>query len=180
MKYRIAFLAMALTLFAERTFAQSVSTPVSRAALAAAGIPASAGELTVGVQALLRSADQTGGPGGVRFCREAVKMARQEHHLPSFTSWRLANRYFADGDTLRAISVLDGLANEAAAQGDIGVEALAIHYSAWLNGQAGRAPEFTTRMEKLQKLLQSQYMPVAVRDDINDRLNGVGRVATNP
>lgn len=177
MKIGIAFLTVALTCLAGRGFTQTGST--AAAAGLRSGIPASDGELTTGVVAFIENANQIGSSQAVSLYRAAVKLARAEGHLPSFTSWRLSNRYFADGDTIRAARVLDDLAKEAAEQGDIGIQALATFYSAWLHGRQGHGSDFASRMTKVHLLLQSQYMPVAVRDEINDRLNGSSRFAKN-
>jgi hypothetical protein len=66
---------------------------------------------------------------------------------------------------------LDQLADEAARVGDLRVEALAIYYAAWLDGKAGRA--------RLEGLLRSQYMPVAVRDRLNGLLRASKEVASS-
>src|SRR5207249_8988577 len=49
--------------------------------------------------------------------------------------WRLANTWFHDGQLNRAARVLDQLADEAARAGDLPVQALALYYAAWVNGQ---------------------------------------------
>src|SRR5207249_5484746 len=65
----------------------------------------------------------------------AADIARQEGHLPSLSMWRLANTWFHDGQLNRAARVLDQLADEAARAGDLPVQALALYYAAWVNGQ---------------------------------------------
>ena len=167
MKSRIACFTIVLAFLPGLAFGQTVSASVTREQLSA-GIPPSDGELTAAVQAYISRAATAGGAKSVALFREAVKTARQQGHLPSFSSWRLANQYFADSDAVRAGGVLDDLAKEAAERGDLGVQALAIHYAAWVYGQAGLRHEFENRTAKLQKLMQSQYLPVAVRDVINE------------
>lgn len=176
MKTRIAFLTVVLALLPGLGFGQTASVPVTRERLGY-GIPPSDGELTPAVQAYLNRAGTAWGVKSVALYREAAKMARQQGHLPSHCMWRLANQHFADGDAVRAGAVLDDLAKEAAERGDLGVQALAIHYSAWVYGQAGRGSEFNKRMTRLEKLMQSPYLPVAVRDVINEWLNGPSQVA---
>jgi hypothetical protein len=72
---------------------------------------------------------------------------------------------------------LDRLADDAALVGDLEVEALSIYYSAWLNGKAGRKTETATRVARLEGLLQSKYMPVALRDRLSDWLKTSKEVA---
>ena len=176
MKSRIACFTIVLAFLPGLVFAQTQSVSMTREQVAS-GIPPSDGELTPAVQAYITRAATAWGAESEALYRQAAKTARRQGHLPSLSLWRLASHYFAYGDTVRAGRVLDGLANEAAERGDVGVQALAIHYSAWLYGKAGRGPEFENRMTKLQKLMQSPYLPVAVRDVINESLNGPNQVA---
>lgn len=178
MKSRIACFTIVLAFLPGLVFAQTQSVSMTREQVAS-GIPPSDGELTPAVQAFITRAATAGGAESEALYRQAAKTARRQGHLPSLSLWRLASHYFAYGDAVRAGRVLDGLANEAAERGDVGVQALAIHYSAWLYGKAGR-PEFENRMTKLQKLMQSPYLPVAVRDAINASLNGSNQVAEKP
>ena len=176
MKSRIAFFTLVLALLPGWAFSQTASVSMTREQVAS-GIPPSDGELTPAVQSYITRAGVAWGDKAVALYREAAKTARRQGHLPSLSMWRLANQYFANGDVVGGAGVLDDLANEAAERGDIGVEALAIHYSAWLFGKAGRGPEFEKRMTRLLNLLDSPYLPVAVRDAINESLNASNQVA---
>ena len=73
--------------------------------------------------------------------------------------------------------MLDKLANEAALVGDLEVEALSIYYAAWLDGKAGRGPEMAARVARLEGLLRSQYIPVALRDRLSSWLKTSREVA---
>jgi ATP/maltotriose-dependent transcriptional regulator MalT len=102
--------------------------------------------------------------------RHAADVARREGHLASGTTWMLANAYYNNGNLIDAAESLDQLASEAAQVGDLVVQALAIFNAAWLNGKAGRKAETTARVARLESLLQSQYMPVAIRDHLSSWL----------
>ena len=169
MKTQVAFLGVVLALSATAMQAQTSNWTQIRS-----GIPPSDSELTASVQILIDRGDHQ--RNGQRFVaaqvayRDAADMARKQGHLPSLSMWRLANSYFADGNLTDAAGVLDKLTNEAARHGDLPVEALAIFYSAWLNGQAGRGREMTSRIEQLETLLRSPYLPVELRNNLAQRL----------
>ena len=110
---------------------------------------------------------------------QAVEVARREGHLPSRSMWLLANAYYNDGSTVRAAAVMDQLTNEAGRVGDLPVQALALFNAAWLNGQVGRTSEATSRVTRLEKLLRSPYMPIAIRDHLNGRLKPPSDLATS-
>ena len=109
-----------------------------------------------------------------------AEIARQEGHLPSLSMWRLANTWFHDGQFNRAAHVLDQLADEAARAGDLPVQALALYYSAWVNGKAGRGGDMSDRLKQVQTLLRSPYMPVGTRTHVGDLLNAPSSVARKP
>jgi len=148
------------------------------------GIPASEGELSPAVRARIDRGD--GRTGSVTFAQAAeqyfaaAEIARQEGHLPSLSMWRLANTWFHDGQFNRAAHVLDQLADEAARAGDLPVQALALYYSAWVNGKAGRGGDMSDRLKQVQTLLRSPYMPVGTRTHVGDLLNAPSSVARKP
>jgi hypothetical protein len=149
--------------------------------LGQSGIPASDGELTPAVRARIdrgdgRSGSVTASEAAQQY-QAAVEIARQEGHLPSLSMWRLANTFFHDGQFTRSTRVLDDLANEAARAGDLKVQALAIYYSAWVNGKAGRGREMTDRLKQVKKLLDSPFMPVSVRMQVGELLGPPTSVA---
>lgn len=170
-------LAVALFLAPSLSVGQSIST-VSTDPF---GIPQSDGELSPDVQRYISRADELS--NRFRFdeaAKEYLRAADAAHragHLPSLTRWKAASAYY-NGDNLRAAAtVLDQLSDEAAAVGDLEIEALAIYYSAWLHGKAGAKIEATTRIARLETLLRSRYMPLAVRDRLSDLLRSSKEVA---
>jgi hypothetical protein len=173
MKTAIHILAVAtLCLAPGLSAAQSVATaqaPVDRI-----GILETEGELSPTVQLYVGRGDELSGrlrfEAAAREYRRAAEVARREGHLASGTSWKAATAYFSNGNLLGAAGVLDQLANEAAFVGDLQVEAQAIYYAAWLNGKAGRGAEAAARVARLEALLRSPYMPVAIRNQLNDWL----------
>ena len=147
-----------------------------------AGIPESDSELTSGVKVHVQRGDLL--RGELRFAdaaveyRRAADVARREGHLSSGTTWMLANAYFNDGNLFGAAAALDQLTTEAARVGDLAVEALAIFNSAWLNGKGGRKSETAARVARLEILLRSPYMPVAIRDHLSSWLKTSKELAT--
>lgn len=173
MKTALTLLAVAAVLVAPNLSAmQSVAEPETLAIRA--GIPESASELTpdvmrhVGRGDLLRS--QLRFADAAAEYERAADIARREGHLPSGTTWMLANAFFNAGNLTSAAVALDQLATEAAHVGDLAVEALAVFNSAWLNGKAGRKTETAARIARLEGLLRSPYMPVALRDHLTSWL----------
>jgi len=57
------------------------------------------------------------------------------------------------------------------------VEALALYYAAWLDGKAGQKAEMAVRVARLEGLLGSRYMPVALRDRLSGWLQTLREVA---
>jgi ATP/maltotriose-dependent transcriptional regulator MalT len=147
-----------------------------------AGISESDSELTPGVKVHVQRGDLL--RSELRFTEAAVEyrraadVARREGHLPSGTTWMLANAYFNDGNLLGAAAALDQLTADAARVGDLAVEALAIFNSAWLNGKAGHKSETAARVARLEILLRSPYMPVAIRDHLSSWLKTSRELAT--
>lgn len=139
-----------------------------------AGIQESDSELTPDVQIHVQRGDLL--RSQLRFAdaaveyRRAADVVRREGHLPSGTTWMLANAYFNDGNLVGAAVALDQLTVEAGRVGDLAVEALALFNAAWLNGKAGRKTETASRVARLETLLRSPYMPVAIRDHLSSWL----------
>jgi hypothetical protein len=135
------------------------------------GIQASAGELSPEVQLYVGRGDELTGRlrygAAAREYARAADIARREGHLPSGTTWKLATAHYYNGNLVGAAAALDQLTDEAALVGDLDVEALSIYYAAWLNGKAGRGPEMAARVARLEGLLRSQYIPVALRDRLS-------------
>ena len=180
MKTALKLLAVAAVFLTPRpSAAQSVAIPESPAGPIA--IQESDGELSSDVRLYVGRGDEL--TRRLRFdaaaqeYRRAADVARREGHLASGTTWKVATAYFYDGNLVAAACALDQLANEAALVGDLKIEALAIYYAAWLNGKAGHKAETATRAARLEGLLRSRYMPVAVRDQLNSWLANAKSVA---
>ncbi|SRR5258708_6004623 len=171
----VATLLIAPSLSATQSGAQSDSPAVLP------GIQASAGELSPEVQLYIGRGDELSNhvryDAAAREYAGAVDMARREGHLPSWTSWKMANAQYFDGNLVGAAATLDKIANEAALVGDLDVEALAIYYAAWLDGKAGHKIETAARVARLEGLLRSRYMPVALRDRLSGWLKTSREVA---
>ena len=180
MKTALTLLAVAAVFLAPRPSpAQSVATTESSAGPLA--IQESDGELSPEVQVYLSRGDEM--TKRLRFDRAALEyrraadVARREGHLASGTTWKAATAYFTGGNPVAAAGVLDQLADDAARVGDLQVEALSIYFSAWLNATAGRKAETASHAARLESLLRSRYMPVAVRDQLNSWLANAKVVA---
>ncbi|HEU5261524.1 MAG TPA: hypothetical protein VFU41_08905 [Gemmatimonadales bacterium] len=138
------------------------------------GIDSSPGELSPEVRSFVRHGDalitMQRYAAGEREYRHAIATARRQRHLSSLTSWRLASAHYYEGRPDEAARVLDELAKEAGGFGDLAIEARALFSAAWLHGEAGQSAEAKARIARLEKLLRSPYMPVAVRDHLVERL----------
>ena len=184
MKTRIAVAFLSIVLACVPVIVLGQSGSQSDRDQFSSGIPASQGELTPAVRARIDRGD--GRNGAVTFAQAAeqylaaAEIARQEGHRPSLSMGRLANTWYHDGQLTRAAGVLDQLADEAARAGDLPVQALAIYYSAWVNGEAGRGGDMSDRLKRVQTLLQSPYMPVGVRTHVGDLLTAPSNVARKP
>jgi tetratricopeptide (TPR) repeat protein len=167
MKTALSLLAVTAILATPNLSAlQSSAAPESPAVRA--GIPESANELSADVRVHVSKGDmlrsQLRFSEAAREYSRAADIARREGHLASGTTWMLANAYYNDGNLIDAAEALDRLATEAAQVGELPVQALAMFNSAWLYGKAGRRTATATRVARLEGLLRSPYMPVAIRD----------------
>jgi len=181
MKTALTLLIVASAVIAPASFASQSGTDPAQA-VARSGIHESEGELSTDVMLHLDRGDQLSSrlnfASAAREYRQAADIARREGHLPSWTTWKLANAYFNDNNLLGAATALDQLADEAALLGDLPVEALALFNSAWLNSKAGRNSAAVARVARLKGLLRSRYMPIAIRDQLMGRLNAPSEIAT--
>ena len=170
--------AVATLLIAPNLSALQSATPVP---IVLPSIQGSDGELSSEVQLYIDRGDDLSSrlrfDAAARQYGQAANVARREGHLPSGTSWKMANAQYFDGNLVGAAATLDKIANEAALVGDLEVEALAIYYAAWLDGKAGHKIETAARVAQLEGLLQSRYMPVAIRDLLSGLLKSSREVA---
>ena len=145
------------------------------------GIQASAAELSPEVQWYVGRGDELASrlryDAAAREYARAADIARREGNVASGTTWKLATALYYDGNLVGAAAALDQLTDEAALVGDLEVEALSIYYSAWLSGKAGRGSEMAARVVRLEGLLRSQYIPVALRDRLSGWLKTSAEVA---
>jgi hypothetical protein len=180
MKTALGFLAVATFLVAP-SLSTAQSSEQSDGQAMAYGIQASADEISPEVQLYLGRGDELMSrlryEAAARQYARAADAARREGHLPSWTSWKVANTHYYAGNLVEAAAALDRLSNEAAQVGDLEVEALAIYYAAWLDGKAGLKSEASARIARLESLLQSKYIPVAVRERLNGWLKTSREVA---
>src|SRR6267378_8592835 len=180
MKTALSLLAVATLLVAPTLSATQSSTRSDGPAILS-GIQASADELSPEVQLYVGRGDELAGrlryAAAARAYARAADIARREGHLASGTSWRLATVLYNKGNLVGAAAALDQLTDEAARVGDLEVEALSIYYAAWLNGKAGRGPEVAARVARLEGLLRSQFVPVALRERLSGWLKISGEVA---
>ncbi len=170
----------AMYLLAVATFLVAPSLSATQSAIVS-GIQASADELSPEVQLYVGLGDELAGrlryDAAAREYARAADFARREGHLASGTTWMLATAHYYNGDLVGAAAALDQLTDEAARVGDLEVEALSIYYAAWLDGKAGRGPEMAARVTRLEGLLRSQYLPVALRDRLSGWLRTSREVA---
>ena len=161
----------ALGLLAVATFLVAPSRSATQSAIFT-GIQASADELSPEVQRFISRGDEL--TGRMRFdaaahaYARAADVARREGHLPSGTTWKVATAHYLNGDPGAGATALDRLTDEAARVGDLEVQALSMYYAAWLDAKAGHKAEVAARVARLEGLLRSPYMPVALRDQLSD------------
>ncbi|MGH7545311.1 MAG: hypothetical protein ACREKI_03920 [Gemmatimonadota bacterium] len=98
--------------------------------------------------------------------RNAAAISREEGDLPETPLRRLANAHYFQKDYRQAAKVLDTLAREAAAYGDLRVEAEAIVDAAWLYGKVGDRQKVSQRLARVERLLESPYLPEDVKQAI--------------
>src|SRR2546428_7764194 len=135
MKSALSLVAVATLLIAPNLSAVQAAAPEP---IVLPSIQGSDGELSSEVQLYIGRGDELSShlryDAAAREYARAADVARREGHLPSGTSWKLANAHYFNGNLVGGAAALDQLANEAALLGDLEAEALAIYYAAWLDG----------------------------------------------
>ncbi len=178
MKTALSLVAVATLLIAPNLSASQSAAPEPTVL---PGIQGSAGELSSAVQLYIDRGDELSTHlrfgAAARQYAQAADIARGEGHLPSWTSWKMANAQYNAGNLVGAAAGMDQLATDAALVGDLEVEALAIYYAAWLDGKAGRKVETAARVVRLEGLLRSRYMPVSIRARLSGLLKSSREVA---
>ena len=89
----------------------------------------------------------------------AVEVLRARDEFASPALYRIAASYYYEGKPQTAASHFDQLAQEAALYGDVVTEVWALADAAWIYGQAGNKLGMQERVEKMNKLLKSPYLP---------------------
>lgn len=109
--------------------------------------------------------------------REAYNLAAEliiaEGGFPSLPLRNIAKSYYYEGRYQKAVSVLDDLADESAAVGDIGTQAWALADAAWVLGmdyrvhapeeRPGAKLEMHDRAHRIRMVLASPYLPDDIR-----------------
>lgn len=104
--------------------------------------------------------------------KKAIEVVRSEGEFPSAALYRVAAAYYFEGQYKGAARQLDKIAEEASDNGDIVTHAWALADAAWVLGQAGARIDVDRRLEKLQKLLRSPYLPDEVREEVTSKRLG--------
>lgn len=103
----------------------------------------------------------------------AVRARRAADQYAGEELWRLAAFRFQTGQTRKALRTLDELAAEAQRSGDIDRHAIALTEAVILYADLKDHPAAAVRLDRLRRLLDSPYLPVATHDVIRQRLVGV-------
>lgn len=127
------------------------------------------------VQALMQRGDGLVAEGkfgaGRREYSRAVDLMRADGLVPVRPLRRIAYSHYYQRRYRSAIDALEELAEEASEYGDLAARVWAIADAAWIEGVAGLETDLKRRLESLDKLLGSPYLPEDVRQDvINKRL----------
>jgi hypothetical protein len=140
------------------------------------------------IQTLLDRGDELGAEGNWGAARRHYQLAadlmKRQGLLPSKAMRRIANSHYYQDRYQSAGKILEQLAKEAAAYGELRCQAWALADAAWIAWIAGDKIDMDRRLVRLDRLLTSPYLPVEVRDEVvTKRLAGVAselRVAASP
>ncbi len=102
----------------------------------------------------------------------AAELIRDDGEFPSEALYRVAATYYFEGSYKTAAKELDEIAAEAASYGDLVTEVWALADAAWIFGQVGAKIDMERRLEQLQLLLGSPYLPDEVRDEVTSKRLG--------
>jgi tetratricopeptide (TPR) repeat protein len=90
---------------------------------------------------------------------QAVEIVRQKADFPGPALYRIAASYYYEGKSQTAANHFDQLANEAAQFGDVVTQIWALADAAWIYGQAGNSFGVEQRVQRVNKLLKSPFIP---------------------
>jgi hypothetical protein len=99
---------------------------------------------------------------------------RAEGRLPSRAIRRIANSFYFQDRYQTAGKILLELADEAASYGELRCQVWALADAAWIAGMAGDKIDMERRLIRLERLLDSPYLPAATREEVrNKRLTAI-------
>lgn len=127
-------------------------------------------------QALLSEGDEHLGNSRYAAARakyeEAAELIRTEAAFAGVALYRIAASFYYEGKPMTSTSRLDDLAEEAAEWGDVVTYAWALADAAWILGQQGKKIDMDARVESLNRLLKSPYIPKETREEITSKRLG--------
>ncbi len=143
-----------------------------------ANVKSLATDLDVKIQDLMDKGDALGAEGkwgtARRYYTLAADLTRKQGQLPSAALRRIANSYYYQDRFQSGGKILEQLAKEAAAYGQLRCEVWALADAAWIAWIAGDKIDMERRLVRLDRLLLSPYLPDDVRDEVvQKRLAGV-------
>jgi tetratricopeptide (TPR) repeat protein len=173
------------TVFAVITLLTIAMTPELQAVQSAddGTVKSQATDLDSKIQSLLERGDALGAEGkwgtARRYYTLAADLQRKQDQLPGAALRRIANSYYYQDRFQSAGKILEKLAKEAAAYGELRCQAWALADAAWIAWIAGDKIDMEQRLVRLDRLLMSPYLPDDVREDvIEKRLAGVSTAQT--
>ncbi len=144
------------------------------AALRASRAPSDAAMAETSIRSHLETGDLLVGEREFVSARQAYNIAanwvRAGGRLPVEEMRRIANAYYFEGRYLSAKEILDELADEAGAHGDLTTQVWAIADAAHMAALAGVASDVEFRLERLESLLESSAMTDEARYQIKAKL----------
>jgi hypothetical protein len=108
--------------------------------------------------------------GARRDYAHAVELLRSRELYAGPTLVSLAHVTYATESALKAARVLVDAAEEAAAFGDLALQAQSLFEASVLYAQAGDGGQAARLVEQTRKLLTSPYLPVEVKESIKRRI----------
>lgn len=146
-------------------------------------VTSQATELDLKIQQLIIEGDELGADGkwgtARRYYKLAAELARKNDQLPSAAMRRIANSYYYQDRFQSAGRILEQLAKESAAYGDLRCQAWALADAAWIAWVAGDKIDMERRLVRLDRLLTSPYLPDEIRAQVvNKRLAGISTAET--
>lgn len=98
--------------------------------------------------------------------RAVAELERAEGKLPATALRRIANSFYYQDRYQQAGKMLENLAKEASTYGDLGVQVWATADAAWVAWIAGDKIDMERRLERLNRLMTSPYLPDDIRSEV--------------